>query len=165
MYYVLPPGLGQVTVRLKLRYCNENYDIHLPGLWLLETLLLVTILCMFLITQIIKKTLFIRRNKLYWTDDTNNRLYRANLDGSDSSVILSTDLSCPGGFLQCSFTLILVFSSDGLAWDWINQKLYWTDYCKDTIEVYDPVTGNRRVLLDTGSTSNNKDIVVDPTTG
>lgn len=54
---------------------------------------------------------------------------------------------------------------DGIAWDWINEKLYWTDYCKDTIEVYDPATGYRRVLLYTGTNSNNKDIVVDPTTG
>ena len=50
---------------------------------------------------------------------------------------------------------------DGIAWDWINEKLYWTDFCKDTIEVYDPASGYRRVLLYTG-TSNNKDIVVDP---
>ena len=41
---------------------------------------------------------------------------------------------------------------------------HWTDFCKDTIEVYDPSSGYRQVVLYTG-TSQNKDIVVDPTTG
>ena len=53
----------------------------------------------------------------------------------------------------------------GIAWDWINEKLYWTDSCKDVIEVYDINTGYRKILVYTGSNSNNKDIVVDPTTG
>lgn len=52
----------------------------------------------------------------------------------------------------------------GLAWDWVNQKLYWTDYCDDDIEVYDPVTRVRRVLFDVGLTEPYA-IVVDPTTG
>lgn len=52
----------------------------------------------------------------------------------------------------------------GLAWDWVNQKLYWTDYCDDDIEVYDPVSRARRVLFDTGLTEPYA-IVVDPTTG
>lgn len=56
------------------------------------------------------------------------------------------------------------FHSDGLAWDWLNQKLYWTDYCDDDIEVYDPSTQVRRVLFDVGL-SEPRTIVVDPTTG
>ncbi len=31
--------------------------------------------------------------------------------------------------------------------------------------MYDPATGHRRILVYTGVNSNNKDIVVDPTTG
>ena len=46
----------------------------------------------------------------------------------------------------------------------MNQKLYWTDYCNDDIEVYDPSTGVRRVLFDVGLTEPHA-IVVDPTTG
>lgn len=61
--------------------------------------------------------------------------------------------------------IIIALPADGIAWDWINEKLYWTDYCADTIEVYDPATSYRRVLLYTGTSTNNKDIVVDPTTG
>ena len=60
---------------------------------------------------------------------------------------------------------IMDISIDGISWDWINEKLYWTDTCNDVIEVYDPATGYRRVLLYTGTNSNNRDIVVDPTTG
>lgn len=53
--------------------------------------------------------------------------------------------------------------SDGLAWDWINEKLYWTDYCDDDIEVYDPNTNYRTVLFHR-NISEPHTIVVDPTT-
>ena len=53
--------------------------------------------------------------------------------------------------------------TEGLAWDWVNEKLYWTDYCQDHIEVYDPVSLHRRVLTATGT--NPFGIVVDPGTG
>ena len=52
----------------------------------------------------------------------------------------------------------------GLAWDWVNQKLYWTDDSDDDIEVYDPSTRVRRVLLD-ANMNRPYSIVVDPTTG
>ena len=41
----------------------------------------------------------------------------------------------------------LFVSKGGIAWDWINEKLYWTDFCTGVIEVYDPNSGHRRVLL------------------
>ena len=59
---------------------------------------------------------------------------------------------------------ILYCSTDGVAWDWVGEKLYWTDECNNRIEVYDPATRNRRVLIDTGSSSNPRGIVVDPGT-
>ena len=52
---------------------------------------------------------------------------------------------------------------EGLAWDWISEKLYWTDHCEDEIEVYDQVTGYRRVLFTTGTSP--YAIIVDPGTG
>ena len=61
---------------------------------------------------------------------------------------------------QHSFLVVLV---DGLAWDWVNQKLYWTDYCNHDIEVYDPETQARRVLF--VGLSQPHAIVVDPTSG
>ena len=51
---------------------------------------------------------------------------------------------------------------DDIAWDWVNEKLYWTDECYNRIEVYDPKTANRKVLIETGSNSNPRGIVVDP---
>lgn len=51
---------------------------------------------------------------------------------------------------------------DGLAWDWINEKLYWTDYCDQDIEVYDPIVDYRTVLFNT-NISEPHAIIVDPT--
>ena len=68
--------------------------------------------------------------------------------------------------ISCGYSLHVLFvTKGGIAWDWVNEKLYWTDFCKKVIEVYDPSSGYRRVLLNTGINSYNKDIVVDPTTG
>ena len=53
--------------------------------------------------------------------------------------------------------------AEGLAWDWVNEKLYWSDACQDEIEVYDPVTRYRRRLTSTGT--NPIAVIVDPSTG
>lgn len=65
--------------------------------------------------------------------------------------------------INADIHFVLLSSLEGLAWDWINEKLYWTDYCQDEIEVYDPVTSRRRVLIITGTSP--YAIVVDPGTG
>ena len=57
-----------------------------------------------------------------------------------------------------------MYFADGIAWDWINEKLYWTDYCDNDIEVFDPSSGYRKVLINTGSNTDPSDIIVDPTT-
>ena len=44
----------------------------------------------------------------------------------------------------------------------MNKKLYWTDLTDDDIEVFDPVTKYRKVLFETGSRSQPRAIVVDP---
>ena len=44
----------------------------------------------------------------------------------------------------------------------MNDKLYWSDACDNDIEVYDPQTGYRRVIVHTGSTSDPRQIVLDP---
>ena len=46
----------------------------------------------------------------------------------------------------------------------MSKKLYWTDHCDDDIEVFDPATGDRRVLIRTGSSSAPRAIVLDPST-
>ena len=62
--------------------------------------------------------------------------------------------------------LYIMILLDDIAWDWINEKLYWTDTCDDDIEVYDPATTYRRMLFNrTMGLVNPRGIVVDPTTG
>ena len=53
-------------------------------------------------------------------------------------------------------------SVGGLAWDWINEKIYWTDSGSRNLEVYDPATGHRKVLITSAAPSG---IVLDPNTG
>lgn len=60
-------------------------------------------------------------------------------------------------------SIIILYCAEGLAWDWVNEKLYWTDYCQDEIEVYDQSSNHRRVLIRTGTAP--YAIVVDPGTG
>ena len=57
----------------------------------------------------------------------------------------------------------LYFYLDGLAWDWISEKLYWTDYSNDEIVIYDPNTKYKATIVNTGLVEPHG-IVVDPTT-
>lgn len=54
--------------------------------------------------------------------------------------------------------------TEQVAWDWINKKLYWVDTSKKTLEVIDPATGFRRVLLSPGEAmiSKPRGLTVDP---
>ena len=52
--------------------------------------------------------------------------------------------------------------ADGMAWDWVNRKLYWTDAEDKDIEVVDGLNGQRKLLVSTGSTTTPRAIVVDP---
>ena len=69
--------------------------------------------------------------------------------------------------MVCLTPIVIVTRShlllDGLAWDWINEKMYWTDYCDQDIEVYDPIMDYRIILINT-NLSEPHAIVVDPTT-
>ena len=53
-------------------------------------------------------------------------------------------------------------SADGLAWDWVNRKLYWTDAVDKEIEVIDTLSTHRKLLISTGTLSIPRAIVVDP---
>ena len=54
--------------------------------------------------------------------------------------------------------------SDGIAWDWINKKLYWSDSQHREIEVLDPESGERMQLCETGQDTIPRDVAVDPNT-
>ena len=51
---------------------------------------------------------------------------------------------------------------DGLAWDWVNRKLYWTDAEDKDIEVIDALNGQRKLLVSMENTTIPRAIVVDP---
>jgi sugar lactone lactonase YvrE len=55
--------------------------------------------------------------KMYWTDTLNDKIWRANLDGSNVQDIITS------GLLQAT----------GLAMDPVTQRIYWTDYHRDVI--------------------------------
>ena len=66
----------------------------------------------------------------------------------------------------CISLVIIVNFLDDIAWDWVNERLYWTDRCLSDIEVYDPTTEYRRTLFNsTAGIRNPHGIVVDPTSG
>ncbi len=61
--------------------------------------------------------------------------------------------------------ILLLYHAGGISWDWVNQKLYWTDPCQDDIEVFDPNTSFRKVLFNNSNGLRNPaEIIVDPTT-
>ena len=110
--------------------------------------------------------IMIRRNYLFWMDTNGiNRLYRSLLNGSQVTTLVTSDIGCSGWhYVYIHSVLISVHMyAEGLAWDWVGEKLYWTDNCHDEIEVYDPITTHRKVLLTTGSYP--YAIKVDPSTG
>ena len=53
-------------------------------------------------------------------------------------------------------------AADDLAWDWVNEKLYFTDLHAKDLEVYDPRSGYRRVLF--SGLGESYGIIVDPGT-
>ena len=67
----------------------------------------------------------------------------------------------PTYIIETTLSTLLHCAGD-VAWDWINNKLYWTDNAEQEIEVYDLTNAYRRVLLYTGNTSAPIGIVVDP---
>ena len=62
-----------------------------------------------------------------------------------------------------------MFVLDGVAWDWVNEKLYWvtagssTD--NSTIEVMDMKTGRRKLLDSYHDGTQARGIVLDPING
>lgn len=54
--------------------------------------------------------------------------------------------------------------SDGIAVDWVSNKLYWTDAFYLTVEVIDLASFERKTLFSLASGSTPRAIVVDPAT-
>ena len=68
---------------------------------------------------------------IYWSDIVSETIQRAGVEnGSDVEVIIKEDVDTP----------------EGIAVDWINKKLYWTDAGTLRIEVAD-LNGENRLSL------------------
>ena len=61
--------------------------------------------------------------------------------------------------------VIFVPGTDGLAYDWMSNKLYVTDEILDVISVLDISTLNYTVLIRTGFSTRPRAIVLDPYAG
>ena len=72
---------------------------------------------------------------IFWTDVVEENIKRAPMqDKSKVEILVKIDLDTP----------------DGIAVDWINKKLYWTDTGTDMIEVSDFNGTNRLTLVSSG---------------
>lgn len=86
---------------------------------------------------------------IFWTDVINETINRAKMEEKPKvDVLVKIDLDTP----------------DGIAVDWINKKLYWTDTGTDMIEVAD-FDGDHRLELITTGLEEPRAIAVHPAIG
>ena len=88
-----------------------------------------------------------KEHQVYWTDQTKG-IFRINLDGSNISNVVNTEVDQP----------------DGIAIDWIARNLYWSDTGTDRIEVSKLDGSSRKVLISRGL-DEPRDIALDPING
>ncbi|TUA36655.1 Low-density lipoprotein receptor-related protein 6 [Bagarius yarrelli] len=85
---------------------------------------------------------------VYWTDDEVHAIRRSRLDGSDTQLLVTSQVNHP----------------DGIAVDWIARNLYWTDTGTDRIEVT-RLNGTMRKILISEDLDEPRAIVLDPVSG
>ena len=71
---------------------------------------------------------------IFWSDVVREKIYRTFLESENSTSEVIGNLNTP----------------DGIAVDWVNKKLYWTDTGTKRIEVCDYEGRNRLHLVTTG---------------
>ncbi|KAJ7378682.1 hypothetical protein OS493_021986 [Desmophyllum pertusum] len=94
---------------------------------------------------------------IYWTDVTMGNIQRAPVSIIDQSMA-----EVPG--YEVEVVVQGLGSPEGLAVDWLNKKMYWTDTGTDMIEVAD-LNGDHRLHLITTGLKNPRAIVAHPTAG
>ncbi|XP_028310532.1 low density lipoprotein receptor a isoform X2 [Gouania willdenowi] len=87
--------------------------------------------------------------EIYWSDISQKTIYKTTMDSAEDSnqhhVVIGNDVDAP----------------EGIAFDWIHRKLYWTDSIRSTISVA-TADGHRRKTLFQQGLSKPRAIVVDP---
>lgn len=86
--------------------------------------------------------------KMFWYDVEAHMIYKANLDGTGSQVLIRYGLG------YC----------DGIAYDWSADNIYWTDSWHEWIEVASADGRNRKTVI-TGSIQQPRGILVEPIEG
>ena len=71
--------------------------------------------------------------QIYWYENKNLAIRRAHINNQSSSEVIVSNVEY----------------SDGIAYDWIHHKIYWTNAKKDVIEVADRNGKHRRVIINT----------------
>ena len=97
---------------------------------------------------------------------------RSSLDGSNPLIVVDTDVDKPGkGKSTVMMSSVITYlmsllssSSEGLAVDWVTNKLYWVESRNTSIQVLDLSTGARHRLINTGPRSKPRSLVLDPST-
>ena len=78
----------------------------------------------------------IKYNRIYWSDILTDQIQKANLDDdyNVSAEVIHSNVHTP----------------DGIAVDWVNDKLYWTDTGYKTIEVAELDGSNNMDVVNVG---------------
>ncbi|KAL7385074.1 hypothetical protein ABVT39_014795 [Epinephelus coioides] len=84
-------------------------------------------------------------DRVYWSDTSQDRIWSANKNGSDRTVIFDSGVTV----------------TESLAVDWVGRNLYWTDYVLETIEV-SKLDGTHRTVLISENVTNPRGLVLDP---
>ena len=87
--------------------------------------------------------------KVYWFENKHKAIHRAHIGNYSSNEEIISDVEY----------------SDGMAYDWIHHKIYWTNAKQDIIQVADRNGKNQRVIVNTttnGTVEEPRAIAVDP---
>lgn len=95
--------------------------------------------------------------KVYWSDVATRAIKVGYFNGSERENFLDDGTFVIIVLSHSIRRLLIQFwgeldigSPEGLSVDWVSQNLYWTDSLKDTIEVANLKTKQRKVLVSTG---------------
>lgn len=78
----------------------------------------------------------VKKNHIYWTDILDDKIQRTHVNADYNTTATTIREN--------------VHTADGLAIDWINDKLYWTDTGYKTIEVSELDGSNNMDVVDVG---------------
>jgi len=87
--------------------------------------------------------------KVYWFEHKQKAIFRAHIGNQSSNEKIVSDIEY----------------SDGIAYDWIHHKIYWTNANRDVIQVANRNGKNQRVIVNASTNGTIEDpraIAVDP---